>query len=179
MEIPRIRIEEIDDIRVLVCYLIYSLGCPLSKNQLIEITSFEDAVNYFNLITALDKIGHLCEETDIDGETVYNNTPAGINAAQTLGDSLPLSVREKLLTEAVRVYTRDAMHKKGSFLAVCYTKNVSGSCTVGITVMDESTAQQKYYLSVTVENEQAADKIKQKVKSDPKGFAKYLDEYFK
>ncbi len=35
---PRITIDNVDDIRILICYLIYSLGCPLTKNQLIEIT---------------------------------------------------------------------------------------------------------------------------------------------
>lgn len=180
MQIPRIRIEEVDDICVLVCYLIYSLGCPLTKEQLVEITSFEDAVNYFNLSRALEKVsGHLCDETDLDGETVFNNTPTGIKAARELGATLPLSVRDKMFKEAVRVYTRDAMQKKGSFLAVRYIKNADESCTVGITVMDEDTARQKYYIEVAAENTDRADQLKQKIKQDPKGFAKFLDGYFK
>lgn len=180
MQVPRIRVEEIDDICVLICHLIYSLGCPLTKTQLIEITSFEDAVNYFNLTQALEKIsGHLCDETDVDGETVYNNTPMGIKAARELGSSLPLSVRDKMFKEAVRVYTRDAMKKKGSFLAVRYIKNSDESCTVGITIMDEDTARQKYYIEIAANNTEQADRIKQKVKADPKAFAEYLDNYFK
>lgn len=180
MQIPRIRVEEIDDICVLICHLIYSLGCPLTKTQLVEITSFEDAVNYFNLTQALEKIsGHLCDETDVDGETVYNNTPMGIKAARELGTSIPLSVRDKMFKEAVRVYTRDAMKKKDSFLAVRYIRNADESCTVGITVMDEDTAQQKYYIEIAANNTEQADHIKQKVKDDPKAFAEYLDNYFK
>ncbi len=180
MQVPRIRVEEIDDICVLICYLIYSLGCPLTKTQLIEITSFEDAVNYFNLTQALEKIsGHLCDETDVDGETVYNNTPMGIKAARELGASIPLSVRDKMFKEAVRVYTRDAMKKKDSFLAVRYIKNADESCTVGITIMDEDTARQKYYIEIAANNTEQADRIKQKVKDDPKAFAEYLDNYFK
>lgn len=179
MQVPRIRIEEVDDICVLVCYLIYSLGCPLTKTQLMEITSLEDAVNYFNLTQALEKLsGHLCDETDIDGEVVYNNTPTGIKAARELGATLPLSVRDKMFKEAVRVYTRDAMKKKGSFLAVRYIKNADESCTVGITVMDEDTARQKYYVEVAAENTEQADRIKQKIKSDPEAFANYLNDYF-
>ena len=179
METPRIRIDEIDDICVLICYLIYSLGCPLSKEQLIEITSLEDAVNYFYLSQALEKAsGHLCVETDIDGEIFYNNTATGIKAAKDLGATLPLSVRDKMFSEAVRVYTRDAMKKKGSFLAVHYIRNTDGSCTVGITITDETSSRQKYYMAVTVENEEKADLVKQKVKSDPRAFARYLDDYF-
>lgn len=180
MQVPRIRIDEIDDICVLICHLIYSLGCPLSKEQLAEITSFEDAVNYFDLTQALEKIsGHLCDEADIDGETVYSNTTMGIKAARELGAALPLSVRDKMFKEAVRVYTRDAMKKKGSFLAVRYIKNADESCTVGITVMDEDTARQKYYMEISAENTDHADMIKQKIKADPKGFARYLNNYFK
>lgn len=179
MHIPRIRVEEIDDICVLICYLIYSLGCPLTKAQLVEITSFEDAVNYFDLTRALEKaVGHLCDEIDLDGEIVFNNTQTGIKAARELGSSLPFSIRDKLFKEAVRVYTRDAMQKKGSFLAVRYIKNSDKSCTVGITVMDENTARQKYFIEVTAENAEKADVIKQKIKQDPKGFSKYLDNFF-
>lgn len=179
MDIPRIRIEEVDDICVLICYLIYSLGCPLSKEQLIEITSLEEAVNYFSLTQALEKVsGHLCEETDIDGEIFYNNSQTGIKAARDLGATLPLSIRDKMFSEAVRVYTRDAMKRKGSFLSVRYIKNADKTCTVGITIMDETTSRQKYYTEVTVENEERADIIKEKVKSDPKAFAKRLDDFF-
>lgn len=179
MEIPRIRVDDVDDICVLICYLIYSLGCPLSKSQLAEITSLEDAVNYFDLASAIEKVrGHLCIETDVDGETIYTNTPKGIKAARDLGASLPLSVREKMFSEAVRVYTRDAMKKKGAFLSVRYIKNADNTCTVGITVMNEATARQKYYMEVTAKDEQEADIIKHKVSSDARNFAKYLDDYF-
>ncbi|MGN1422133.1 MAG: DUF4364 family protein [Oscillospiraceae bacterium] len=179
METPRIRIENIDEIRVLVCHLIYSLGCPLTKNQLIEITSLEEAVNYFNLIEALDGIGdRLCIVEEADGETVYSNTKLGVKAARELGDTLPASVKEKMFDEAVKVYTRDAMKKKGALLAVRYVNNANGSCTVGITVKDEETGRQKYYLSIAAENSERAELIKNKVSKDPKAFSKYLDDYF-
>ncbi len=179
MSIPRIRIDNIDDICVLICYLIYSLGCPLSKSQLAEITSLEEAVNYFDFSAALDKArGHLCIETDVDGTEVYTNTPTGIKAAKDLGASLPLSVREKMFSEAVRVYTRDAMKKKDSFLSVRYIKNADSTCTVGITVMDENAARKKYYVEVAAKDEREAELIKQKLKTEPKAFSKYLDDYF-
>lgn len=179
MKIPRIRIDEIDDICVLICYLIYSLGCPLSKKQLIEITSLEDAVNYFSFIQALEKAEtNLCEKIEIDGEPCYGNSPTGIKAARELGATLPLSIRDKMFKEAVRVYTRDAMNKKGTEVAVRYIKNADGSCTVGVTIMDEITTAQKYYFSVVVPNEETADLYKHKITENPKAFVKYLDDYF-
>ena len=178
MELPKIKITEIDDICVLVCHLIYSLGCPLSKNQLIEITSLEDAVNYFDLMGALEKSsGHLLTEDDVNGQEVYSITELGKGAARSLGDSLPFSIRDKLFKESVRIYTRDAM-KKDSFLTVRYIKNPDESCTVGITVNDEKSAAQKYYVSVAAKDVEQADLIKKKVNDNPKAFEKYLDEYF-
>lgn len=180
MEVPRIRVSDIDDICVLICHLIYSLGCPLSKSELIEITSLEDAVNYFNLMSALEKAsGHLLDVTDIDGEIVYSNTAMGIKAAKDLGSSIKPSVRDKMFKEAVRVYTRDAMKKNSSFLAVRYIQNSDGSCTIGVRIMDEESAKQDYYLEIAAKNAENADFIKSKIKQDPKAFKTYLDNYFK
>ena len=105
-------------------------------------------------------------------------TKVGVKAARELGDTLPASIKEKMFDEAVKVYTRDAMKKKGSLLAVRYVNNANGSCTVGITVKDEETGRQKYYLSVSAENSERAEQIKDKITSDPKAFSKYLDDYF-
>ena len=85
MEVPKIRIDDVDDICVLICYLIYSLGCPLSKSQLAEITSLDEAVNYFDLSNALEKVrNNLCIETFVDNETLFTNTQQGIKAARDL-----------------------------------------------------------------------------------------------
>lgn len=179
MSVPLIRVDDVDDICVLICFLIYSLGCPLSKSQLAEITSFENAVNYFDLSEALEKVsGNLCIESDVDGETVYANMSDGKKVAREMGASLPLSIREKLFSEAVRVYTRDAMKKKGTFLSVHYIRNIDNTCTVGITVMDETTARKKYYIEVTAANEREADAIKHKISGNSRDFVRYLDSYF-
>lgn len=178
METPRIRIDNVDQISILVCHLIYSLGCPLSKDQLIEITSLEQAVNYFDLMQALETIGErLCTVEIIDGQEVYSNTKLGVKAAKEFGNDLPASVREKMFEEAVKVYTRDAM-KKESLLAVRYAQNANGTCTIGISVKNEATGRQKYFLNVYTENTEAAEQIKNKLKASPKQFSDYLDDYF-
>ena len=179
MEIPRIRVEKTDDICVLICHLIYSLGCPLSKSQLIEITSLEDAVNYFGLMKAIDKAnGHLLKAVEVDDEIYYSNTEFGTKAARELGSAVPLSIRDKMFNEAVRVYTRDAMKKKGSSVVVRYIQNSDNTCTIGVRITDEETAKQKYFIEMHADNPEIADVIKTKIKNDPKAFVKYLDDYF-
>ena len=177
-EIPRIRVDDIQSIRILVCHLIYSLGCPLSKTQLIEITSLEQAVNYFDLIEALEGIEErLCTIEIVDEEVMYSNTKLGDAAAREFSSSLPASVREKMFDEAVKVYTRDAM-KKNNLFAVRYAENENGTCTIGISIKSEITGRQKYYLNIYAENKQQAEQIKEKIKQNPQSFREHLDKYF-
>lgn len=176
--IPRITVTDINSIRILVCHLIYSLGCPLKKQQLIEITSLEQAVNYFDLAEALDGIEErLCVVEELDGDLIYSNTKLGVQAAREFGNTLPASIREKMFEEAVKVYTRDAM-KKGSLYAVRYAEKEDGSCTIGISIKDSGTGKQKYYLNIFTGDKEGAEKIKDKIKSDPAKFSTYLDKYF-
>ncbi len=176
--IPRIRVDDVQSIRILVCHLIYSLGCPLKKEQLIEITSLEQAVNYFDLIEALNGIEErLCTVEEIDDDLVYANTKLGDAAAREFGNTLPASIREKMFEEAVKVYTRDAM-KKDKLYAIRYAENENGSCTIGISIKDEISGKQKYYLNIFTGDKESAEKIKKKIKSDPAQFNAYLDKYF-
>lgn len=178
VETPRIRIEDKSEIQILVCHLIYALGCPLSREQLIEITSYEDAVNYFDITEALDSLTErLCTSQEINGQTVYSNTTLGVKAAKEFESTLPVSLKEKLFDEAVRVYTRDAI-RRDSRLEVRYAKSADGSCTLGITVRDEKSGKEKYFLKIHTDSSECADNIKGKIKASPKSFEEYLDEYF-
>ncbi len=178
VETPRIRIEDKSEIQILVCHLIYALGCPLSREQLLEISSYEDAVNYFDMSAALDDITQrLCTSQEVNGQTVYSNTALGLKAAKEFENTLPVSLREKLFEEAVRVYTRDAI-RRDCRLEVRYAKSADGSCTLGITVRDEASGREKYFLKVHTDSAERADEIKSRIKSSPQGFEDYLDKFF-
>ncbi|MGN0686711.1 MAG: DUF4364 family protein [Oscillospiraceae bacterium] len=176
--VPRIKLDDKHSIRILVCHLIYSLGCPLTKQQLAEITSLEQAVNYFDLMDALEGIDeNLCTTSELDGDTLYTNTKLGDAAAREFCSDLPASIREKMFEEAVKVYTRDAM-KKDKLYAVRYAESQNGSCTIGISIKDSHTGKQKYYLNIYTEDKDSAEKIKNRIKTDPAAFNAYLDRYF-
>ena len=176
--IPRITITDTSEIKRLVCHLIYSLGCPLTQDQLIEITALEQAVNYFDLMDSLSDIGErFCVVDEIDGELVYANTHLGDQAAKELSYQLPASIRDKMFEEAVKVYTRDAI-KKDTLFAVRYAENDNGTCTVGVSVKDEESGKHKYYINICADNKEQAERIKDKLKSDPEKFRKLLDDYF-
>ncbi|MBS7370309.1 MAG: DUF4364 family protein [Oscillospiraceae bacterium] len=176
---PRIRIDKVEDIRILICHLIYALGCPLSKDQIIEITSLEDAVNYFDVTAALDTVTEkLCTVEELNGMPVYSNTELGIRAAKELSDIIPLSIREKMFAEAVRVYTRDA-EKNKSPIVVRYALNVDGSCTVGVSAKDKESGKQLFFFNLNAESQEEAEKIKHKLSENPNAFIEYVEKYFK
>lgn len=159
--------------------MIYSLGCPLNVNQLAEITSLEQAVNYFDLMETLESIkGRLCTCTEQDGVQVFANTELGDKAAGELGNDLPQSVREKMFEEAVRVYTRDET-RKDSLVSVRYAQHSSGVCNVGVTVKSQATGKQKFYLTITAKDKEEADFIKSRITGAPDKFRRYLEDYFK
>ncbi len=177
-EIPRIKVVDVNKIRILVCHLIYSLGCPLTRDQLAEITSLEQAVNYFDLMEALDGITErLCTRGEANGIPVYANTPLGDAAAREFGNELPQSIREKMFEEAVKVYTRDEI-KKDSLVSVRYAEHENGSCNVGVTVKSLKTGKQKYYLTISARNKEEADSIKKRIERSPEKFRKYLEDFF-
>ncbi|MDY4587107.1 MAG: DUF4364 family protein [Oscillospiraceae bacterium] len=175
---PRIRIDDVNKIRILVCHLIYSLGCPLNRDQLAEITSLEQAVNYFDLMEALEGItARLCTCTEINGIPVYANTKLGDAAAREFGNELPQSVREKMFEEAVKVYTRDEIKKDG-LVSVRYAERENGTCTIGVTIKSQKSGRQKYYLTISAEDKPEADRIKKRIQHSPEDFRRYLESYF-
>ena len=177
-EVPRIRIDDVNKIRILVCHLIYSLGCPLNRDQLVEITSLEQAVNYFDLMEALNGItGRLCTCKEVNGNPVYDNTKRGDAAAREFGSELPQSVREKMFEEAVKVYTRDEI-RKDSLVSVRYAEQQNGTCTIGVTIKSEKTGRQKYYLTISASGKEEADRIKKRIQGSPEEFRRYLESYF-
>ena len=177
-EQPRIRIDDVNKIRILVCHLLYSIGCPLNRDQLIEITSLEQAVNYFDLMEALDGItGRLCTCQEVNGIPVYSNTRLGDAAARAFGSELPQSIREKMFEEAVKVYTRDEI-KKDSLVSVRYAEHENGTCTIGVTIKSEKTGRQKYYLTISAADKTEADSIKKRIQRNPENFRQYLESYF-
>ena len=51
-------------------------------------------------------------------------------------------------------------------------------CTIGVTIKSEKTGRQKYYLTISAEGKEEADRIKKRIQSSPEGFRRYLESYF-
>lgn len=100
------------EIRILLCYLLKSVGCPLPRAEIENALLGEELVNYFELSDALDKLcalGHLTL-----GDDGYAIAPSGAELADTLADEVPRSVKEHAVNAvlAAQQYKRkQAQHK--------------------------------------------------------------------
>jgi len=93
-----------DEIRILICYILHTIKQPVPAQQLSELLHYEGIANYFEVssaFAALDDNG-LIIKNENDSE-LYEITPKGSDVAVTLKTSVPLTVREKAYSLAVRM----------------------------------------------------------------------------
>lgn len=88
-----------NDIRILLCYILASVGAPLSRQDLSRIIQEKGLANYFEVEDALAtllKQGNIAQ----DEQGFCAVTRGGLEIANSLDATLPLSVRDKALEAA-------------------------------------------------------------------------------
>jgi len=83
------------DIKLLVCYILKSIGKPIEKDIVISSITTHELANYYTVceaITSLISLGNIEEY-----ENLLSITAKGSEAAGQLEISLPYSVREKVI----------------------------------------------------------------------------------
>lgn len=100
-------LRDTNEVKILVCWLLKSVGGPLSFDNLNEILAGDGLVNYFELAQAVQNLlnsGHI----DLaDGESErYRCTKLGAGTAALFERRLPRSVRDKAARDAVRLLAR-------------------------------------------------------------------------
>lgn len=104
------------EIKILICSLLHALKEPLSKAQMNEVFTGNGLVNYFQFADAAGELlsdGHMeiIEEMRPEGE-YYRLLPKGIQTAREFEKSLPLSVREKAVNNALQLQKKARLHSQ-------------------------------------------------------------------
>ncbi|MGI6270125.1 MAG: DUF4364 family protein [Candidatus Howiella sp.] len=94
-------------IKILICYILDEIGRPLPRQKLQEVFHYEGLANYFELsqaVSELTKQGNisLCDEE----RQSYRITDSGREIIQTLGHTLPKTVRDSALRAATTMLVR-------------------------------------------------------------------------
>lgn len=101
-------LRDINEVKILICYLLKNSGNPLTFDSLNEILQKDGLVNYFEFAQSLNELllsGHV-NLSEHDGQEFYKVTRLGETTAETFERRLPLSVREKAVRAAVRLLER-------------------------------------------------------------------------
>ncbi len=92
------------EIKILICYIISSIDCPVPGKMLANTLHYEGIANCFEVNDSIDslcKSGHL-ELVDKKDDT-YIITESGKSIAQTLKTSLAYSVKDRAYNAAVKM----------------------------------------------------------------------------
>lgn len=151
-----------DEIRILICYILHTIKQPVPGQQLSELLHYEGVANYFEVSSAF---AELCENgliaKNINDNNLFEITPKGSTVATTLKTSVPLTVRDKAYSLAVRMLSR-----------IKYAKET----TVDITPLDvgynircaiNEGSLELMAVSLFVPDEAQANSIKERFVNDP------------
>jgi hypothetical protein len=141
-------LKESDDIKILICYLLKSVARPLSFDNLNEILQHDGLCNYFGFASALNELqksGHI--ELVKDGELeCYKASDLGTGTAEMFERRLPLTIRERAVNAAVRLFARI---KREAENRVEIEEENSGGFSVTCSVLDIGDTLMQVKLLVT------------------------------
>ena len=110
------------DIKILICYLLDSIGKPLTMEQMNDIFQQEQVVNYFSFCDALKELiedGHLRIANNDSGE-IYSLNPLGEETARRLDRSLPRSLRDNIVTTAMNLLSKRKLESENEVIIEPY-----------------------------------------------------------
>ena len=122
-------------IRVLLCYILKNVGSEISRTAFGEILRSSELVNFFEINPALDWLyeNGLAGRNEKEDDDYFSITSEGISVAEKLQTEIPITAREKALSVAFSVVTRERL--KGS---VNYTvEKAENGYYVTLTVFDK------------------------------------------
>ncbi len=100
-----------NDIRILICYVLHSVDAPLSREDISQVLLQKGLANYFEVedaLAALERLGHISQ----DGEGLCRAEKTGREIAAALGDTLPLSVRDKAVEAALALLAQARIQRE-------------------------------------------------------------------
>ena len=95
-------LTNITDVKIIICYLLKTIGEPMDKEKIIEMVFANDIASYFDVRSAVMELvenGNITE--DKDGN--ISITESGKDAAEMLESTLPLTTRSKIIREGVKL----------------------------------------------------------------------------
>ena len=156
-----------NDIRILLCYILTSVGAPLSKESIEEIMQGKALANYFEVGDALDSLLRQGNVT-VDEDGCFCVTDSGREIAASLDVSLPLSVRDKALEAALRLAAEQKARRENKVELLKAEKGYQVRCHVSGGETELMT------ISIYVPDKAQAELVERNFYRDPEGVYRLL-----
>ncbi len=159
-------------VRILICYLLSSVPEPLSKYNINNIFQTTGVVDYFIFSQALAEI---IESKQVDiltyyGEESYTLNSLGKHTAEFFKDSLPSSVREKVVKAAVELIAHIKKERENTIEFTQTDMGIDVTCTVHDTDFD------LFSFTMRVPDLEQAEVLKKNFLRDPQHFYERMVE---
>lgn len=96
------------DIKILICYLLYTVNSPLSREQLNYVFQDGSFANYFSFCDALSELissQHISAERN-EFDEIYTLNDFGKETAQKLNHLLPSSLKDNIVLSAMQLLAK-------------------------------------------------------------------------
>lgn len=167
------------EVKILVCYLLEQVNLPLSAQMISDILLNRGLVNYFELSAALTELlqnGYMLP-IQVEGKpSLYSISLKGTQMLETLGQTLPLSVREKAVDSAKELLLRKRREEQNKVTIA----QVEDGYTITLQMLDIGSDLMS--LKLFVPDREQAEQIKERFFDDParvyKGILELLTDAF-
>lgn len=149
-------LREKNEIKLLVCYILKATKKSLTRTQINEILSEYKIANYFEVNGAVSELveGGQVESEIYEGDELITLTPKATLDVASIERSLPRSIREKAVSAAVKVLSRERIIKESNVEII----PLEHGFHVRFTVMDMDTELLK--ITVYVPDESQIETVK-------------------
>ena len=122
------------DIRILICYLIKSVGA-LTQDEITNVLQGHELANYFEVGDALSSLVNLGNVKQ-DENGAFTLEPQGENIAENLDVLLPLSVRDKAVSAALSMLADARAERENSVTTAKTERGYNVTCKISGGDMD-------------------------------------------
>ena len=154
-------LTNLQEIRILLCYMLNTVGQPVPRDAVTEIIIGGGMANYFDTEAAVEELlrGHHLTE---DGDTMLSVTATGAQIGDSLSVRIPYTLRERSVAAALKLLKRRQVEQDNK---VEIRKLEEGGYAVTCTVQDRG----RDLLSVTlrVADQWQAQQIREQFYADP------------
>ncbi len=153
-------LTNLTDIKILICYLLNSVGEAMDKEQMIDMIFENEIAEYFDIRAAVMQLvenGNVTEDSD----GYITLTDSGKTAAEQLETTLPFTAREKVVREGLKITTL-SKRKKANKAEIEKTKD---GIFVKCYLLDD--VQEVFTFKLLVADEFQANMVKEKFLENP------------